>query len=210
MFTTTEAKPRTASGARIDLFGCPVWTAELDLPADHLRSILADIDTQLAELRSGGSAEQHTGSVFQDRSEPWWTDYHAALLAVTDDLASELDHPWSEQWLRTWGVRYETGADAQLGDPPPQNHMGTTYSCVFALSLPDAHQRTPDGSTLVRNPMAALLTSIGENAEWHGPSVPMSGIIFPGFLEHQAAVPRDLDGPWDRPRVVLVSDVSYY
>lgn len=210
MFTTTDAKPRAAGEARVDLFGCPVWTTELDLSHDHVRSMLVDIDTRLAEFHADGVAGQHTGSVFQDRTEPWWTDYHGALLAATDQLASELDHPWTEQFLRTWGVRYETGADYRLGDSHLHNHMGKTYSCVFALTLPDAHQGTADGSTLLRNPMAGLLTSLGVNAEWLGPSIPLHGMIFPGFLEHQTAVPCDLDGPWDPPRVVLVSDVAYY
>jgi hypothetical protein len=214
MSTTTDLRVPTG---RVDLFTCPVWHSRLEMTDRYVAAIVADIDVRLATYRAPGVAGQHTGSVFQERPEAHWRAYHDALFQVTDALALDLDEPWSERFVRTWGVRYDDLGDYRLGDTHLHSHMGKTYASVLLLdhatdgsaAAPGANDRTDDGATLLRNPQANLAGITASALDHRGPTTPRHGIIFPGPIEHQALPPHPGVDRVAR-RIVLVSDVAYY
>lgn len=208
----TEQEPRhwDDPNAMVGLFAVPVWTVDLLIAEDDLAHLCEDIDRQLAVHRLANVPGQQTGSILQDRSEPWWVGYHDALLAATDTVASCLVPGWSDRFWRSWGLRFERQEDYRPHRWWIHSHQPATFSCVVALSQPPHLEGTVAGATVLRNPQANLSEITGSNREWHGPARSCAGLIFPGPIEHHPEVPDLIDHDWCGARTSIVSDVCYY
>ncbi|UDY33945.1 hypothetical protein [Dermatobacter hominis] len=196
---------------RHDVFPVPVWTIDCAHLAEVLPELVDGVDRSLAAHTVPDVIGSMTRNDLQSLEGAGWDLYRSTVEGVCDAIAQGFSPPWVERRSFTWGIRYDSSDEFEDEEHALHSHARATLTSAMFISVPTVGggDDSSAGALVLRNPQNHLLRRYGMDTYVHVPPVPLSMVVFPGFLEHFPQRPT-IPGAFDVPRTLLVTDVHYY